>query len=53
MDAEPVLAYLGRADQPMFGALGPVSMLRAFAQSVGRRFVKGQSLGNQLWPEKA
>ncbi len=52
MDAAPVLNYLGKTDQPVFGALGPVSMLKAFAQSVGRRFVKGQSLGKQLCPEK-
>jgi len=51
MDASPVLEYLGRADQPTFGALGPVSMLRAFALSVGRRFVKGQALGRRLCPE--
>jgi len=52
MDAAPVLDYLGRADQPMLGALGPVSRLRAFAQSVGRSFIKGQSLGKRLWPER-
>jgi REP element-mobilizing transposase RayT len=52
MDAAPVLNYLGKTDQPVLGALGPVSMLKAFAQSVGRRFVKGQSLGKQLCPEK-
>jgi len=51
MDAVPVLDYLGKADQPMFGAMGPVSMLRAFAQSVGRSFIKGQSLGKRLCPE--
>jgi hypothetical protein len=51
MDAAPVLNYLGKADQPTFGALGPVSMLRAFASSVGRSFIKGQSLGKQLCPE--
>jgi putative transposase len=51
MDAEPVLDYLGKADQPTFSALGPVSMLRAFASSVGRSFIKGQSLGKQLCPE--
>jgi len=51
MDVAPVLDYLGKADQPMFGAMGPVSMLRAFAQSVGRSFVKGQSLGKRLCPE--
>ena len=51
MDAAPVLNYLGKADQPTFGALGPVSMLRAFAASVGRSFIKGQALGKQLCPE--
>jgi REP element-mobilizing transposase RayT len=53
MDAAPVLDYLGRTEHSTFGALGPVSMLRAFAQSVGRRFVKGQSLGGQICPERA
>ena len=52
MDAAPVLDYLGRADQPMFTAVGPVSRLKAFAQSVGRSFVKGQSLGQRLCPER-
>jgi hypothetical protein len=52
MDASPILEYLGKADQPTFSALGPVSMLRAFAQSLGQCFVKGQVLGQQLWPEK-
>jgi putative transposase len=53
MDASPVLDYLGKADQPTFSALGSVSMLRVFAQSLGQCFVKGQALGKQLWPEKA
>ena len=52
MDASPVLDYLGKADQPTFSALGPVSMLKTFAQSLGQSFVKGQVLGKQLWPEK-
>jgi len=52
MDASPVLDYLGKADQPTFAALGPVSALRAFAQSLGQCFVKGQVLGKQLWPER-
>ena len=52
MGASPVLDYLGKADQPTFSALGPVSMLRAFAHSLGQSFVKGQVLGKQLWPEK-
>lgn len=53
MDAAPVLDYLGQIDQPTFGALGPVSKLRAFAQSVGRRFVKGQAFGKHLCPQRA
>ena len=52
MDTVPVLDYLSRADQPTFSALGPVSMLRAFAQSIGQRFVKGQMLGKRLCPER-
>ncbi len=34
------------------GALGSVSMLRAFAASVGRKFIKGHALGNRLCPER-
>jgi hypothetical protein len=52
MNATPVLNYLGKADQSVFTAVGPVSMLRAFAQSVGRSFIKGQTLGTGLFPEK-
>jgi putative transposase len=52
MGASPVLHYLSRLDQPTFSALGSVSELRAFAQSLGQCFVKGQALGMQLWPEK-
>ncbi|MGA9573282.1 MAG: hypothetical protein WBS20_04965 [Lysobacterales bacterium] len=52
MDTSPVLDYLSKADQPTFSALGTVSMLKSFARSLGRSFVKGQALGRQLWPEK-
>lgn len=51
MDASPLLDYLAKADQPAFSALGPVSTLRAFAQSLRQGFVKGQALGRRLWPE--
>lgn len=51
MDASPLLDYLAKADQPTFSALGPVSTLRAFAQSLRQSFVKGQALGRRLWPE--
>ena len=53
MDASPVLDYLVKNDLPTFRALGPVSMLRAFAKSVGRRFIKGHVLGERLCPERA
>ena len=52
MDAAPVLDYLAKDDQPGFGALGPVSMLRAFATSVGRKFIKGHAFANRLCPER-
>jgi putative transposase len=53
MNAAPVLNYLGKADQPVFGAVGSVSMLRAFASSVGLFFIKGKTLVKRLFPEKA
>lgn len=52
MRATPVLAYIVKQEKHTSAALGPVSMLRAFAKSVGRKFVKGQSLGKQLCPER-
>jgi len=52
MEAAPVLDYISRVDQPSFRALGPVSLLRVFAQSIGQRFVKGQVFANRLCPEK-
>jgi len=52
MDAAPVLDYLARADLPGFGAMGPVSMLRSFAKSLGRRFIKGHAFGERLCPER-
>jgi hypothetical protein len=53
MDVSPVLDYLNKQDLPSFGALGPVSMLKAFARSVGRSFIKGHSIGKLLCPERA
>ena len=53
MNASPVIKYLAKDDLPSTGALGPVSMLRAFAASVGRKFVKGHVLGDRLCPERA
>jgi REP element-mobilizing transposase RayT len=51
MDAAPILDYLRRTDKQSFGALGPVSLLREFAHSMGRRFIKGVSFGRSLFPE--
>lgn len=53
MKATPVLEYLGKKEKYPAAALGPVSRLSAFAKSVGRKFVKGQSLGKHLCPERA
>jgi hypothetical protein len=53
MKASPVLKYLAKDDLPTTGALGPVSRLREFAASVGRKFVKGHLLGEKLCPAKA
>ena len=53
MKASPVLNYLAKDDLPSTGALGPVSKLRSFAASVGRKFVKGHLLGDRLCPERA
>ena len=52
MDAAPVLDYLAKEDLPAPSAIGPVGMLRAFAESVGRKFIKGHVLGGRLCPEK-
>ena len=51
MNAEPVLSYLGRMEKHSAVALGPVSKLREFAHSLGRRFIKGHRQGRSLCPE--
>ena len=51
MHSSPVLEYLNRTEKFTPVALGPVSELRSFARSVGRRFVKGLFLGKTLCPE--
>ena len=52
MDAAPVLDYLAKDDLHSLGALGPVDMLRAFARSVGRKFVTGHVMGKRLCPQR-
>lgn len=51
MNSLPVLEFLNRAEDFTPVALGSVSQLRYFAQSVGRRFIKGLTLANRLCPE--
>ena len=53
MNAAPVLDYLARDDLPSLGAMGPISMLKAYAKSVGRKFIKGYAFGNRLCPEQS
>jgi len=53
MNAAPVLDYLTKDDLPSFGAMGPVSLLKVYARSVGRKFIKGHAFGNRLCPEQA
>jgi len=52
MDAAPVLDYLAKDDLPSLGAIGPVHLLRVFAKSVGRKFIKGHGIGGRLCPER-
>ena len=52
MNAAPVLNYLAKDDSPSPSALGPIGMLRAFAESVGQKFIKGHVLGSRLCPER-
>ena len=52
MDAAPVLGYLAKNGLPSPSAIGPIVKLRAFAESVGRKFIKGHALGNRLCPAK-
>lgn len=51
MQSSPVLAYLQHSEKFAPVAIGAVSALRQFAHSMGRRFVKGLSLGKSLCPE--
>ncbi|MDT8320419.1 MAG: transposase [Xanthomonadales bacterium] len=50
MDASPVLDYLAKEEMAGFGALGPVTLLKAFARSIGQKFVKGHAIGDRLCP---
>ena len=47
-----VLAGFGKGGSNHRRAIGPIGKLRAFAESVGRKFIKGHALGNRLCPAK-
>ena len=52
MDAAPILDYLAKDDLASFGAIGPVSLLKIFARSIGQKFIKGHAFGGRLCPER-
>jgi REP element-mobilizing transposase RayT len=52
MNGAAVLEYLAKDDLPSPSAIGPIGRLRAFAESVGRKFIKGHFLGGRLCPER-
>jgi len=51
MHSSPVLGFLNHNEKCAPVALGPISQLRNFAQSVGRHFIKGHFMGKRLFPE--
>ena len=53
LDAHEVLHYMGRKPDRWVTALGPVDSIRAFAQTVGQKFVMGVSMGRRLFPQAA
>ena len=48
---EPLIKYLANRQQEPVNALGPASRLKAMAASLGMKFLRGVSLGKQLYPE--
>jgi len=53
MDQQVVLDYVRRKPNQWVSALGPADRMRALAQSIGARFIKGLSLGARLCPERS
>jgi hypothetical protein len=51
MEAPVVLDFLGKKEQMQANALGSPTRLRLLAQRMGKRFIKGVSLGRRLCPE--
>lgn len=52
INTDEVKQWSDEDDTPSFGALGPVSMLKAFAKLIGRSLVKGHAIGNIICPER-
>ncbi len=50
MDAAPVLDYLSKKEKLPFHAIGPVLRLRAMADGMGMKFLRGISVGARLCP---
>ncbi len=50
MDAAPVLDYLSKKEELPFHAIGPVVRLRAMAEGMGMKFLRGISVGARLCP---
>lgn len=51
MAPEPLIKYLANRQQQPVNALGPASRLKELAASLGMKFLRGMSLGKQLYPE--
>jgi len=52
MDRQVVLDFVGCKTKRWVSALGPAERMRALAQSIGARFIKGVALGARLCPER-
>lgn len=50
MDAGPVLDYLSKKEELPLHAIGPVVRLRAMAEGLGMKFLRGISVGARLCP---
>jgi len=51
IEQEPLVNYLARAQTGPTNALGPASRLRDMAANLGMKFIRGVTLGKQLYPE--
>lgn len=51
IEQDPLVNYLARNHAQLTNALGPASLLRKMAANLGMKFIRGISLGKQLYPE--